>query len=125
MRSEKIQPKNVDEYISAHPEEIQKKLQELRTAIRKEAPAATEIISYRMPAYFLNGILVYFAACKNHIGFYPTASGIKNFEKELSKYQGSKGAVKFPLAQPLPLGLIRKIVKFRVKENLQKQKKKK
>jgi uncharacterized protein YdhG (YjbR/CyaY superfamily) len=120
MKSAK--PKNVDEYISGFPKDVQKKLAELRTTIRKAAPDAEEIISYQMPAYSLNGNLVYFAAYKNHIGFYPTASGIKNFESDLSKYESSKGAVKFPIDKPLPLGLITKIVKFRVKENLAKQK---
>jgi uncharacterized protein YdhG (YjbR/CyaY superfamily) len=120
MKSAK--PKNVDEYISGFPKDVQKKLAELRTTIRKAAPDAEEIISYQMPAYSLNGNLVYFAAYKNHIGFYPTASGIKNFESDLSKYESSKGAVKFPIDKPFSLGLITKIVKFRVKENLAKQK---
>ncbi|MGN6195013.1 MAG: iron chaperone [Ginsengibacter sp.] len=120
MKSAK--PKNVDEYISGFPKDVQKKLAELRTTIRKATPDAEEIISYQMPAYSLNGNLVYFAAYKNHIGFYQTASGIKNFESNLSKYESSKGAVKFSIDKPLPLGLITKIVKFRVKENLAKEK---
>lgn len=120
MKSAK--PKNADEYISGFPKDVQKKLAELRTTIRKAAPDAEEIISYQIPAYSLNGNLVYFAGYKNHIGFYPTASGIKNFESDLSKYESSKGAVKFPIDKPLPLDLITKIVKFRVKENLAKQK---
>src|SRR6185312_195148 len=122
MRSEKVKPKNVDEYISCFPSEIQKKLQELRSTIKYSAPNATEIISYQMPAYSFNGILVYFAAFKNHIGFYPTASGIENFKNQLLKYESSKGAVKFSVDQPLPLNLISKIVKFRMKENMEKQK---
>lgn len=121
MRSEKLKPENVDQYISGFPKEIREKLEELRTTIRNAAPEAEEIISYQMPAYALNGNLVYFAAFKNHIGFYPTASGIKNFQNELVKYEGSKGAVRFPFDQPLPLQLITKIVKFRVKENLAKK----
>ena len=120
MRAEKIKAKDVDEYLSGFPKEIQKKLEELRFAIRKAAPDAKEIISYQMPAYSLNGILVYFAAYKNHIGFYPTASGIKNFKEDFSKYESSKGAVRFPIDQPLPLKLISRIVRFRVKENLEK-----
>jgi uncharacterized protein YdhG (YjbR/CyaY superfamily) len=120
MRAEKIKPKDVDEYLSGFPKEIQKKLEELRTAIRKAAPDAKEIISYQMPAYSLNGILVYFAAYKNHIGFYPTASGIKNFKKDFVKYESSKGAVRFAIDQPLPLKLISRMVRFRVKENLEK-----
>ena len=115
-------PKDVDEYISDSAIEVQKILGQLRTTIRKTAPLAEEIISYGMPAYKLNGILVYFAPRKNHIGFYPTASGIEAFKKELSAYKWSKGAVQFPLDKPLPLGLISKIVKFRVKENLQRGK---
>jgi uncharacterized protein YdhG (YjbR/CyaY superfamily) len=115
-------PNDVDEYISHFPKEVQKKLQELRTTIRKAAPNAEEIISYQMPAYSLNGNLVYFAAYKNHIGFYPTASGIKHFESDLSKYESSKGAVRFSIDKPLPLHLITQIVKFRVKENVAKQK---
>lgn len=122
MRSEKIKPQNVDEYISGFPREIQKKLEEMRTTILKAAPDSEERISYQMPAYSFNGNLVYFAAYKNHIGFYPTASGIKNFKADLSKYGSSKGAVRFPIDQSLPLDLISRIVKFRMKENLEKQK---
>ena len=99
-------------------------MKKLRQTIRKAAPEAEEVISYQMPAYKLQGMLVYFAAYKNHIGFYPTGSGIFAFKKELSIYECSKGTVRFPLDKPLPLGLIGKIVKFRVKENLEKKKKK-
>jgi uncharacterized protein YdhG (YjbR/CyaY superfamily) len=118
-------PKDIDEYICGFPTENQKLLQQIRATIKKTAPKAEEVISYGMPAYKLGDILVYFASHKNHIGFYPTASGIEAFKKELSRYKWSKGAVQFPLAKPLPLGLITKIVKFRVKENLQKAKTKK
>lgn len=111
--------KNIDEYIIACPGEIQPKLQQLRAAILKAAPKAEEAISYQIPSFKLKGNLVHFAAYKNHIGFYPAPSGIKAFEKELSVYKSSKGAVQFPLDKPLPLALITKIVKFRVKENME------
>ncbi len=120
MKSRQAGLESIDEYISACPAEVQKNLEALRTTIRKSAPGAEERISYRIPAFFLNGILVYFAAYKNHIGFYPTSSGIGAFKRELSKYEGSKGTVRFPIDRPLPLGLIGKIVKFRVAENLEK-----
>ena len=112
--------KNIDEYIAAFPPEIQVMLEELRGIIKKAAPEARETISYQMPAFSFHGILVYFAAYKNHIGFYPTGSGIEHFQKEVSAYEGSKGTVRFPLDRPIPLDLISKIVKFRVNENLEK-----
>jgi uncharacterized protein YdhG (YjbR/CyaY superfamily) len=107
----------IDEYIKGFPEDVQEKLESLRKLIRKTASAATEKISYRMPTFYLNGNLVHFAAHKSHIGFYPTPSGITKFNKELSRYETSKGAVQFPLTEPLPLELIKKIVEFRVQEN--------
>jgi uncharacterized protein YdhG (YjbR/CyaY superfamily) len=110
-------PKDVDEYIVSFPDNIQKILQLLRTTIKKFAPAAEEVISYGMPAYRQNGILVYFAAHKSHIGFYPTSSGIEAFKKEIAAYKWAKGSVQLPLDKPLPLELIAEIVKFRVKEN--------
>jgi uncharacterized protein YdhG (YjbR/CyaY superfamily) len=110
-------PRNTDEYIAGFPENIQEMLNELRSAIRKAAPEAEETISYRMPAYRLNGVLVYFAAQKNHIGFYPTSSGVNAFREVLSAYKISKGAIQFPLDKPMPLKLVSTIVKFRVKEN--------
>jgi uncharacterized protein YdhG (YjbR/CyaY superfamily) len=113
-------PANIDEYISGFPEEAQEKLQLIRSAVKQIVPDATEVISYGMPAFKLNGMLVWFAAYKNHIGFYPKSSGIKAFEKELSVYKGAKGSVQFPLDRPLPLELITQIVKFRVTENLGK-----
>lgn len=112
--------KDIDEYIAAFPPEVQAKLEELRSTIKKAAPQALETISYQMPAFKLHGILVYFAAYKNHIGFYPTGSGIENFRKEVSAYETSKGTVRFPLDQPIPLNLITQMVKFRVVENLEK-----
>jgi uncharacterized protein YdhG (YjbR/CyaY superfamily) len=123
MENNKTTYETIDEYIAAFPAEKQKKLQELRDAIKAAAPEAAEKISYQMPAFFLNGILVYFAAHKNHIGFYPTGSGIQAFQQELSVYEYSKGTVKFPLDQPLPVDLIGRIVKFRVAEILRKSKK--
>jgi uncharacterized protein YdhG (YjbR/CyaY superfamily) len=113
---------NIDVYIASFPEETRKLLEELRATIRKAAPEAKETINYGMPTFTLKGNLVHFAAFKNHIGFYPTPSGIESFKKELSAYEGAKGSVKFPLAKPIPFDLISKIVKFRVKENLEKQK---
>ena len=110
----------IDEYISGFPKDIQKILQEMRKTIRTAAPDAEETINYAIPTFKLNGNLVHFAAFKNHIGFYPAPSGIDAFKKELSAYEGAKGSVKFPLDQPMPLGLITRIVKFRVKENMEK-----
>lgn len=111
---------SIDEYIELFPKDIQKKLEELRATIKAAAPDAKEKISYQMPTFDLYGNLVHFAAHKNHIGFYPTPSGIDAFKNELSVYEGAKGSVQFPLDKPLPLKLIRKIVKFRVAENVEK-----
>jgi uncharacterized protein YdhG (YjbR/CyaY superfamily) len=118
MENKKAGFTTIDEYIALFPEDIQNKLQELRAAIRASAPGAIEKISYQMPAFVQNGILVYFAAFKNHISFFPTSSGVQAFQQELAEYAGSKGTVRFPLDRPLPLDLISKIVKFRVAENL-------
>jgi uncharacterized protein YdhG (YjbR/CyaY superfamily) len=109
--------KTVDEYLSTFPNATQLKLQQVRAIIKKYAPLAKELISYNMPAFSYNGILVYYAGYKNHVGFYPTASGIAAFKKELTSYEWAKGSVQFPLDKPIPEGLIGKIVKFRVKEN--------
>lgn len=108
----------IDEYIAALPTEVQKILQELRATIKAAAPDAQEKISYQMPTFFLKGNLVHFAAHKKHIGFYPTPSGIEVFQAELSAYKGAKGSVQFPIDQPLPLDLVRRMVEFRVTENL-------
>ena len=113
----------IDAYIANFPKETQKILDQLRATIRKAAPEAEETISYAIPTFTLNGNLVHFAAFKNHVGFYPTPSGIEAFKKELSVYEAAKGSVKFPIEKPLPFDLITEIVKFRVKENLQKTKK--
>jgi len=117
MRKGVAPAKNVDEYLKAFPSLVQMKLQQLRKTIKVAAPEAEEVISYQMPAYKYHGMLVYFAGNKNHIGFYPVSSAIKAFEMQLSKYKTSKGTVQFPIDEPLPLGLIAKMVKFRVKEN--------
>src|SRR5882757_9693943 len=114
--------KDVNEYIAAYPKETQKLIKQFRSTIKKAAPKAEEVISYGMPAYKLNGVLAWFAAHSKHIGFYPRVSGIEAFKKELSIYKGAKGSVQFPLDKPLPLGLVTRIVKFRAKENLERQK---
>lgn len=124
MGSEKKEYTSIDEYVKCFPGEIQEKLEEMRAAVKLVAPLAKEKISYQMPAFDLNGILVYFAVCKNHIGFYPTASGIEAFKNELKEYKSSKGAVQFPLDKPLPIELISRIVKHRAEENLKKFSKK-
>jgi uncharacterized protein YdhG (YjbR/CyaY superfamily) len=111
-------PKTIDEYISAFPPDIQKKLNKMRLTIQKAAPDATEKISYRMPSFTFNGMLVYFAAFKNHIGFYPFTSAIEEFKSELSGFKCSKGTVQFPNDKPIPLQLIARMVKFRVRENI-------
>jgi uncharacterized protein YdhG (YjbR/CyaY superfamily) len=108
----------IDEYISNFPEDVQKKLQEIRAVIKESAPGAQERISYRMPAFTLKGNLVYFAAFKNHIGFYPAPQGIEAFEEELLKYKGGKGSVQFPMDEPIPLDLVRRIVRYRAAENI-------
>ncbi len=118
MQSIQKGPQNIDEYIADFPPDVQKILQKIRLTVRKAAPRAEETIKYRMPTFTLNGNLVHFAAFKKHIGFYPTPTGTKEFQKELSIYKGAKGSVQFPLDQPIPFGLISQIVKFRVKENL-------
>ena len=112
---------DVDRYISGFPENVRELLGQLRHIIREAAPDAEEVISYQIPAYKLYGMLVYFAGYKNHIGFYPTSSGITAFRQELSAYKGAKGTVQFPLDKPLPLDIIKKIVAFRIAENLQKK----
>ncbi len=115
-------PVNFSEYLADFPEETQRILEELRTTIKEAAPQAVEVMSYGMPGFKSNGMVVWFAAHKNHIGFYPKPSGIEVFKNELSIYKGAKGSIQFPIDQPLPLGLITQIVKFRLDENLQKAK---
>ena len=122
MDSRTTTPKDIDEYIQVFPKDIQQLLESMRQTIREAAPEAEETISYQMPTFRQNGVLVHFAAFKNHIGFYPAPSGIAAFQEELSAYQGGKGSVRFPLGQPLPLDLVGEIVRFRVRENLEKAK---
>jgi uncharacterized protein YdhG (YjbR/CyaY superfamily) len=122
MAMQKIEAKNIDEYIAQFPKEVQGKLIEMREVIRKAAPKAEEAIKYGIPTYVLHGNLVHFGGFKNHLGFYPAPQGIQEFKKELSAYKGSKGAIQFPYDQPLPKSLITKIVKFRIAKTLEKQK---
>ncbi|HSH66855.1 MAG TPA: DUF1801 domain-containing protein [Bacteroidia bacterium] len=116
---------DTDTYISTFPKQTQKLLQQVRQAIKEAAPEAIELISYGMPAYKQNGPVVYFAGYEHHIGFYPTGSGIAAFTKEIEKYKSSKGAVQFPIDKPIPVALIKKMVKFKVAENMAKVKAKK
>ncbi|RPJ08832.1 MAG: hypothetical protein EHM28_03210 [Spirochaetaceae bacterium] len=112
----------IDQYIRQAPREVQAKLKEMRAIIKSALPPeTTEKISYQMPTFFLRGNLVHFAAFKNHIGFYPTPTGVSAFEKELEKYETSKGAIQFPFGKPLPAALIKRIVKYRASENLNKK----
>ena len=122
MNKKRPKYQSIDEYIRSFPEPVQKKLEEMRKVIRENAPGAIEKISYQMPAFYLDGNLVYFAAHSKHIGFYPTSSGIEAFKNDLSSYKFSKGAVQFPLEGPLPVDLIKRIVKFRVEETMKKRK---
>jgi len=112
---------SIDEYIAGFPPETQKVLEEMRALIRASAPGATETISYAIPTFDLNGKhLVHFAGYKTHIGFYPVPSGLEAFKEDLMPYKQGKGSVQFPLGQPLPTDLIRRIVEFRVAENIGK-----
>jgi len=125
MITKNVKPVDFDSYVAGFPKNTQKLLKQLRATILKAAPKAEEVISYGMPAFKLNGMLVWMAGYSKHIGFYPKPSGIAAFKKELSIYKNAKGSVQFPLDKPLPLALITKIVKFRVAENLLKAKMKK
>ena len=120
MKVEQEKLTNIDDYIAGFPKEIQGILEKVRKTIGSAAPGAQETIRYQIPTFTLNGNLVHFAAFKNHIGFYPTPTGIAKFKKQLSAYEGAKGSVQFPLSQPIPYALITRIVKFRVKENLER-----
>ena len=117
-------PATIDEYIGAFPNEVQKILEEIRITIQKAAPDAKEKISYSMPAFDQNGIVVYFAAFQKHIGLYALPTGHEAFREELSKYKSGKGSVQFPLNELIPFDLITRIVRFRVKENIEKGKNK-
>ncbi len=113
-----VQVKTIDQYIKSFPKDVQQSLKQIREIIQKTAPDAVESIGYGMPAYKINGKpLVYFAAYEKHIGFYPTPSGTAKFKKELSQYKSGKGSAQFPIGEPIPFGLVEKIVAFRVKEN--------
>jgi uncharacterized protein YdhG (YjbR/CyaY superfamily) len=113
-------PANTDEYIAGFPADIQLKLEDIREIIKKAAPSAEEVISYAMPGYRQDGMLVWFAGYKNHIGFYPTGGPIITFREDLEGYTTSKGAIQFPLDKPLPKNLIKKIVKYRIAQNSEK-----
>jgi len=120
MAIDRVTPKSIDEYIAQFPPEVQAVLERIRTTIRSAAPEAQEVISYRIPAFTLNGVLVYFAAFKEHIGLYPPVSGNARLEKAISPYAGEKGNLRFPLDRPMPYSLIEQIVKYRVKQNVAK-----
>lgn len=123
MDGNKIKFKNIDEYISSHPPKVKKLLKELRNTIKLAAPDADEVISYNMPALKFHGLLLYFAAHKEHIGFYPgNASTIEMFKKDLVTYKTSKGTIQFPLDKKIPVTLVKKIVKLRVGQNLERVK---
>jgi uncharacterized protein YdhG (YjbR/CyaY superfamily) len=122
MKGTQLKAQTIDAFIAGFPLATQKLLKQMRSAIKKAAPKAEEKISYGMPTFALHGNLVHFAGYKSHIGFYPAPSGIVKFKNELSAYKTSKGAVQFPTDKPLPLALISRIVKFRVKENEAKEK---
>ncbi|MEO5893116.1 MAG: DUF1801 domain-containing protein [Ferruginibacter sp.] len=123
MKSPSTKFTTVDEYLATFPAITKAILEKLRKTIKKAAPQAEELISYNMPAYKLNGMLVYFAAYKQHIGFYPTPSGIEAFKDDLSHYQGAKGSVQLPIDTSFPFDLVTEIVKFRVSYNLEQAKK--
>ncbi|MBI3163480.1 MAG: DUF1801 domain-containing protein [Chloroflexi bacterium] len=122
MKSKQAGFESIDEYIATFPKETQKILKEIRATIQAAAPAAEEKISYQMPTFFLNGNLIHFAAFKNHIGIYPAPSGTEAFKDEIARYKASKGSIRLPLDEPMPLKLISRIAKFRVAENLKKGK---
>lgn len=117
-------PKNIDDYIGDFPKNVQRILRTLRSTIKKAAPHAQETISYRIPTFTLRGYLVHFAAFEDHVSLFPTSSPMNRFKKALSPYKVSRGTIQFPLDRPLPLTLVGRIVKFRVKENLARHKRK-
>ena len=120
MATGRLKPANVDAYIAAFPPEVQAILEKVRLTVRQAAPDAQEIISYQIPAFTLNGVLVYFAAFKKHIGFYPPIQGDAKLVAAVAPYAGEKGNLRFPLDQPIPYDLIKRMVKLRVKQNLEK-----
>jgi len=120
METKKAAPTTVDEYIALAPPDVQPILNQIRAVIKETAPQALEKISYQMPGFYQHGYLVWFGVHTHHIGFYPTGEGMAAFKTELSGYKTSKGAVQFPLDQPIPFDLIRKMVRFKLAENLKK-----
>lgn len=112
-----MKPKTIEDYIDAAPPETKERLWKLHDTIRAAAPGASEALKWSMPAYSYQKILVTFAICKSHIGFYPMPSAVKAFKKDLAKYKTAQGSIQFPHDKPLPLPLIKKIVRFRVKES--------
>jgi|ERR1700674_2215817 len=123
MIPKKARPKSITDYINAAPKEAQKKLREMRACIRTSAPGAKESLKWGMPAFSYRRILVMFAAHKHHIGFYPTPSAVSAFASDLSRFVTARGSIQFPLEKPLPLPLIRKITAFRVRENIEDDRK--
>ena len=122
MKQDTTSPNSIDAYIAGFPKDVQTILERIRGIVKDAAPDAQEAIKYQIPTFVLNGNLVHFAAFQNHIGFYPTPSGIEHFKDALSSYNGAKGSVQFPLDSPIPYTLIKKIVKFRVNENRERSK---
>jgi uncharacterized protein YdhG (YjbR/CyaY superfamily) len=119
MTTRQSAPNDIDDYISGFPDEVQKILEKIRRTIGKAAPRAKEKISYKMPAFTLDGDLIYFAAFKKHVGIFPPVRGDAKLNKELSRYRGEKGNLKFPLNEPIPYELIGRLMKFRLKEHLE------
>lgn len=124
MEPRKKAPKNIDDYIGDFPRDVQRILTKLRSAIKKAAPLAKETISYRIPTFAFHGYLVHFAAFKDHVSLFPSSSPMKAFKRDLSVYKVSRGTIQFPLEKPLPLTLVGRIVKYRVRENLARLKRK-
>lgn len=123
MTAKRTAAKDIDEYVAGFPKDVQAILQKIRTTIRKAAPDAEETVSYQIPTFTLKGhYLIYFAAYQKHVSLYPAPRGVKDFKQELSAYKGGKGTVRFPLDKPVPFGLISRIVKYRVEENLDRAK---
>lgn len=117
MAGKRTTPRDIDEYISGFAPEVRLILERIRSTIRRAAPGAQETISYQIPAFRQNGVLVYFAAFKKHIGFYPPVRGDAALEKAVGRYAGEKGNLRFPLDEPIPYALIARIVKFRVRQD--------
>jgi len=120
MAGKRKTPRDIDDYISGFAPDVQRVLQRIRSTVRKAAPAAEEMISYQMPAFTQNGVLVYFAAFKTHIGLYPPVGGDAAIQKAVAPYAGEKGNLRFPLDEPIPYALITRIVKLRLRQSLAK-----